>query len=725
MIFQSRARCASPRVLTVGFHLLLLAWTQPGAAQAAAAATAGDARTLPSVEVVGIPQDDGVVPRRSSSATRTDTPLIETPQSLSVITREQMDARNVRSVNEAFRYAPGVATESWGAVTAYDDMSIRGFSTGNGPVDTFLDGMRLNRGVVFGGQQVDPFLLERMEVLRGPASVLYGTSTPGGVIALTSKLPREDAVRLIELEGGTSRYRRGSFDLGGKADERGTLLFRVVGTAMNSDGQLDGTWLRRRAVAPSLTWQPSAATRLTLYARYQDDPGLGMISSVPGIGSVLPNPHGQLPPRFNVGEPGYDTFARTIRAVGYQLDQKLAGDWSMSLNGRYTRVDSDYDAVVLAALQPDLRTIDRQVLGSTERYDSFTLDNQLKGRFATGAARHELLAGLVWEQMRGDGDYRTTYNGTKLDIYSPVYGAPQPVPPTVMDKGMRSTLTGLYVQDQVALGNWHTTVGVRQDWSTIDSTDRLWHSGFTQKDQATTVRVGTLYRFGNGLAPYATYAQSFEPVNSLSASGEPFKPTRGELFETGLKYQPENWDALFSAAIYHLTQTNVLSADPANPRLSVQSGEVRSRGLELEAHARLSPQWSVIAAYTWQNVEYTKGNANEVGRTPSRVPTRFGGVWLAWDAPSGWGAALGVRHNGGSWGGYKTLQDFRVPGYTLVDAQLHYDLGRQVPSLKGTKVQLNVSNLTDKRYSGGCYDLDNGCFAGAGRVVSLKVGYQW
>ncbi|OMG75741.1 hypothetical protein BI147_17495 [Achromobacter xylosoxidans] len=104
---------------------------------------------------------------------------------------------------------------------------------------------------------------------------------------------------------------------------------------------------------------------------------------------------------------------------------------------------------------------------------------------------------------------------------------------------------------------------------------------------------------------------------------------------------------------------------------------------------------------------------------------RFGGVWLAWDAPSGLGAALGVRHNGGSWGGYQTLQDFRVPGYTLVDAQLHYDLGRQAPSLKGTKVQLNVSNLTDKRYSGGCYDLDNGCFAGAGRVVSLKVGYQW
>lgn len=142
--------------------------TQPGAAQAAAAAKAGNAPTLPSVEVVGIAQDDGVVPRRSSAATRTDTPLIETPQSLSVVTREQMDARNVRSVNEAFRYAPGVATESWGAVTAYDDMSIRGFSTGNGPVDTFLDGMRLNRGVVFGGQQVDPFLLERMEVLRGP-----------------------------------------------------------------------------------------------------------------------------------------------------------------------------------------------------------------------------------------------------------------------------------------------------------------------------------------------------------------------------------------------------------------------------------------------------------------------------------------------------------------------------------------------------------------------------
>ncbi|WYX09103.1 TonB-dependent receptor plug domain-containing protein [Achromobacter xylosoxidans] len=198
MIFQFRSPYATSRLLGVGFPLLLLAWTQPGVAQSA---NAGEAATLPVIEVAAPAEDDGLVPRRASAATRNSTPLVEIPQSISVVTRSQMDAQDVHSVNEPFRYAPGIATEAWGGVSGYDELTIRGFTSTNDMADTFLDGLRMGEGLVFGSQQVDAFLLERMEVLRGPASVLYGRANPGGVVVLTSKLPRDQAIRRVELEG--------------------------------------------------------------------------------------------------------------------------------------------------------------------------------------------------------------------------------------------------------------------------------------------------------------------------------------------------------------------------------------------------------------------------------------------------------------------------------------------------------------------------------------------
>lgn len=726
MIFPSlagRARRASSRALAAGLPLLLLAWVPPGAAQAPASRATP---TLPLIEVAGRADADNLTARRASSATRTETPLGELAQSVSVVTRSQLDAQDARSVNEAFRYAPGIATEQWGSVTAFDQLTIRGFTGENGEADTFLDGQRQTAGIVYGSQQVDPFLLERMEVLRGPASVLYGMASPGGILALSSKLPRDESIRLVELEGGTRGYGRGSFDLGGRATENGALLYRIAGTAWNSDGNVDGFPARRRAVAPSLAWQPSAATRLTLYARYQDDPSMGTLGAVPASGSVLPNPNGRIPLYLNPGEPSYDTFSRKQRVAGYRFDQRLNDEWAISLHGRYSGIELHRATISGVRLRPDLRTIDRNTSLSEEAYHAITLDNQLKGRFATGAVEHELLAGISWEQMRGRGDYAQGA-APPLDLYLPVYGMPIIGSPTVfMDNRIRSTQTGFYLQDQLSLGGWHTTLGVRHDRSTIDTDDLLGRAGFKQHDDATTVRAGTLYRFGNGVAPYVTYAQSFQPTNRLSSSGEPFKPSRGELIEAGVKYQPEHWDALLTAAVFNLTQANLLSADPANPAFSVQEGELRSRGLELEARARLGAQWSVIAAYTWQHVAYTKGDPAHVGKTPPRVPERFGGIWLAWDAPSGLGAALGVRHDGGTWVGDRTLQQFRTPAFTLLDAQVHYDLGRQVPAMKGARLQLNVSNLTDKRHVASCYDATmGGCFRGAGRVVNMKLAYQW
>lgn len=723
MIFQYRARCATPRVLTVGFHLLLLVWAQPGAAQSA---KAGTASVLPSIEVTGIADDNGLVPQWTRSATRTDEPIGEIPLSVSVVTREQMDAQNVHSINQAFRYAPGIATELSGGSTAFDHLTIRGLTGESGSSDSFLDGLRQTEGPFYGAQQVDPFLLERMEVLRGPASVLYGMALPGGVLALTSKLPRDESIRLAVLEGGSRGNRRASFDIGGRADQDGVWLYRIAGTAWNSDGLADGAPVRRRAVAPSFTWQPSAATRLTLYARYQDDPALGNYGTIPAEGSVLSNPHGRLPAYLNLGEPGYNTFSRRQRVTGYHFDQRLNDSWSISSSGRYSDIDAHRAVVTTGMLQADQRTVNRSTSVSDTAYHVLILDNQLRGRVVTGAARHELLAGVSWERTGARGNYAGGM-APPLDMYRPVYGAAIGAPMVYTDNRVHSVNTGLYFQDQVALGNWHTTGGVRYDHSTIGTDDMLGRGGsFKQYDHAVTSRIGTLYRFNNGVAPYATYAQSFRPTNELSASGTPFKPSRGELFETGLKYQPENGDVLLTAALFQLTQDNLLRYDPANQPFKLQGGELRSRGLELEARAKLGRQWSVIAAYTWQHVQYTKGDPDNIGKTPSRVPERFGGVWLAWDAPSGLGAALGVRHNGGSWVGDATLENYRTPAFTLLDAQVHYDFGRQSAALKGARMQLNVSNLTGKRYVASCYDPGwGGCFAGQERQVNLTFAYQW
>lgn len=673
---------------------------------------------------------EGILAKRSRTATKTDAAIIDTPQSISVITREQMDKQNARTVNEALRYTPGVAAEQWGGITAYDQLTIRGFNyTSTGIADTFLDGLRLSNGIVFGSQQVDPFLLERVEVLRGPASVLYGLASPGGVVALSSKLPVDQQIRLIELEGGTGSYGRASIDLGGRIDPEGTLLYRFAGTAYTRNEIFGETKTDRIAVAPSLTWRPDDATSLTLSARYQKEPHDGTLASLPAYGTLFPNPNGWLPIDTYPGEPDFNTAVREQTTLGYQFDHKFNDSWSISSRARYAHVDMDIARVILAGLQPDMRTIDRTAEYSKERFDSFAIDNALNGRFETGIVDHNFLLGLNYEYFDGRGDYGVGF-APPLDIYDPVYGSPiSPTPAMMyMDNEVTSHQAGVYLQDQLSFGNWRASLGVRHDWSSIDTVDHLWGASFDQDDQATTVRAGLLYRFDNGVAPYFTYAQSFQPLNQVSASGEPFKPTRGELYEIGVKYQPDGWDGMLSAAVFNLTQDNTLTSDPNNPAISVQAGEVRSRGIELEARARLTDQFSFIGAFTWQDVEYTKDNSGWVGKTPLRVPSHFASAWLAWEAPegtfSGLGAGVGVRYNGGTYGGTMASQ-FQTGNYTLVDAMVSYDFGKKNPQMEGVRLQVNATNLLNERYVAGCYSVSTGCFYGAGRTVTAKLSYQF
>lgn len=668
--------------------------------------------------------------KESSSATKTTTPLVETPQSISVIPRQQMDDQNTRSLNEALRYTPGVASEQWGGVTAFDQFTIRGFNySDTGYSDVFQDGLRNTNGLLFGVQQVDPFLLEQIDVLRGPASVLYGLSNPGGVIALTSKLPTRETIRHVEVEGGTKNYGRVGLDFSGAVNDSGSVLYRFVATGHLADGMQQGTKLKGYALAPSITFNPDDNNSLTLYSRFQYDPDLGVITSLPAYGTVFTNPNGKLPRDAYPGEPNHNTFSRKQSTVGYSYIHNFSEDWSTVLKGRYFGETSNYDAVIMSGLNDDMRTISRNTAVSDEHYNTLNFDNQIHGFFDTGALSHELLTGVGVDHMRGH-TYYGSGSVSSLDIYHPDYGVAEFGPTALwQDSRVSSTQTGVYLQDQIAWQQWRTTVGIRHDWSKIINKDFLYGQNYEQHDQATTGRVGLNYLFNNGISPYFTWAQSFQPVAGLSRDQQPFKPSRGELYEFGVKYQPPDTTTLLSAAVYNLTQDKSLSTDPANSAFQTQGGKIRARGLELEARGALTEQFSVIGSYTLQQVKYTQDTQGREGKTPLRVPRTFGALWLDWQAPAGTeveglGVAVGGRFSGGTKGGTMDNQ-FNTGGYGLMDASIRYELDKLDSSLRGGKVQLTAQNLLDRKVVAGCYSTDTGCFWGADRQVIAKFSWDF
>jgi len=446
--------------------LTLLAWSISGAIAAEN-----------SITVIAKPPDNSgadAFPTQTSSASKTKTSLREIPQSVSVISRKQMDQMDAHSLNEALRYTPGVSTEQRGALTAFDQYTIRGFNSGGNDVgDLFLDGLRLNNGQIYGMQQIDPFLLEQIDVIRGPSSVLYGLANPGGVVAMTSKLPGYDNIRRFELESGNHNYQRGSFDIGGMADDRGSLLYRVVGTATTQHGQPRDTRIKRYAIAPSVTYIPDEQNNLTLYGRLQNDPQMSPLTSLPVQGTAKYSPYGKLPVDGFPGEPDYNRFQRKQRAVGYSYEHFFNDRWSVKLNGRYTGVTTDYSAVIFTKLQQDQRTISRSARRSDERFNTFNFDNQLLGEIDTGQVNHHLLFGVNWDRFTGNAKM-STGTASDLDIYAPAYGHEvigKLIPN--QDNRMVNTQTGLYAQDQLSYQDWRLTLGLRHDWSEINSKNNL------------------------------------------------------------------------------------------------------------------------------------------------------------------------------------------------------------------------------------------------------------
>ncbi len=700
------------------FRSLCLAATAIGAVAAAPAF----AQTADEDVIVVTAPD--YVPLGSEEANKTGMPLIETPQSVSLISRDQIDLLDWNNLSQTVRYVAGVTGENYGPDMRVDWLTMRGFE----PVQ-FLDGTRGSIGSI-ANTGLDLYGAEEVRILRGPSAALYGLTPPGGLVDIVSRRPREEFGGEIGVEVGNQDLWQINGDVTGALSD--TVSARLTGLYREGGSQTRGVDTDRTYIAPALTWQASPRTTLTLLAYYQDDgiygDGMGFF---PSQGTLTPNPNGPIPVDANLGETSYNRFEREHYGVGYEFSHEFEGGITLTQNLKYTDlesiqrgiggngfVDADFNGT-----PDDYRTVSRYSFSFDENVDTLSVDTRLAGTFTTGAIEHDLTGGLDWREYDYIGASAFSFAGIPtIDIYNPVYGHTIADLPTAPFDSTLQQQTGLYLVDQARLDNWIATLTVRHDW--VKTEQRL--AGIDHDDDDTSWTAGLAYRFGNGLVPYVSWASSFQPAAGSNRNGVAFDPTRGEQVEAGVKYQPDlgpDTRVFATAAVYRLVQDNVLTPDPQNAAgesFQVQTGEVEVSGFEVEFVGRFRERLSLNAALTWTDSEVTRSNGPDLGAELPVVPSFQASALVDYTIQegrlAGLGASLGARFMAESAGNLPsawTPEVYTNPSVTLFDGSVHYDYA-------DWRVAVSGSNLFDETYVARCYSAVN-CFYGAPRTVRASV----
>ncbi|UPK08165.1 TonB-dependent siderophore receptor [Bradyrhizobium sp. 170] len=739
MLAQSSSGSASqslPSVVVTSPEKRTAATTTRRSARPAAQSAAASRKPQPKREAATVVENprgavQGYVAGRSMAGTKTNTPIMETPQAISVVGSEQIRDQKPGKFDEILRYSPGVVAGTFGADTRNDWFLIRGFKSDD--IGLFLDGLQLFY-TSYASWKLQPFNMERVEVLRGPSAVLYGGSSPSGIVNAVSKLPPAEPIRYLET--GVNNFGNAylSFDFGGPvatSPENGKLFYRVVGQVQNGGTQVDFTPDNNYFIAPSVTYKPDADTTFTVLASASKQDTRG-INFLPYVGTVTNAPFGRIPTKLFVGDPSVDTFKREQEMIGYQFERNVSDSVTFRQNARYAHVDITYRGFVgngYANLGAGLATGD---LGRYNWYAKNTanqgdLDNQLEYRFDTGPVQHTMLFGLDLKSYRID-DYQNFQDDgmvPPINALNPVYGLGD-IPfsrAPFRNFLLTQNQLGTYVQDQMKFGRFTLVLSGRNDWVSTSQGDRP--TGATlvnREDSKFSGRAGLIYNFDNGLAPYIAYATSYNPVIGLNSSNQLLLPETGKQAEVGLKFQPNGFNGHFGIAVFDLKRQNVLTTDPNSvpPNLQSQTGEVTSRGLELEAVANVAPGLKVVGAFTTYDL-FTSKDANPalLGFTPTNTPQQVGSAWVDHtfqDGPlRGFGFGGGVRYVGKSFADIANTH--LVPSVVLGDATIHYEW-------QNWRAALNVINIADKIYVASCAS-DTSCFYGDRRRVTASLAYKW
>lgn len=678
---------------------------ESAAAPAATAAFDEGAVALPPIEVGGSGSGlvvDGYVPVDSREGTKTETPIIESPQSISVVTRQQLDDRNVQTLDQALTYTAGVRIGAFGFDPRFDSFYLRGFDMTY--VGIYRDGLRQPAGP-FSIFKTEPYGLDAIAVIKGPSSAVYGSGSAGGLIDLITKRPTFVPLAEAALQIGNYDRYQGQFDVGGPIDQAGTQAFRVTGLFRDAATWLPGVKDNRDYIAPAFTWRPDEQTSFTFLSEYLN-------SVTTGNPGFYQTPEGVLTKIYQ-GDPRFTNFNQEQFRLGTQFEHRFDETLAVRQNLRYSYVFADAKYTQIDFVDPDTLVASRSTGRVINHLDTFGVDNNLLANFSTGPVDHSVIAGLEYNYAQFDNKIGFGLApDLDLSVARPGYGRQPIEPPATYDfhNTEVQAQVGVYVQDQAKAGPWILTIGGRNDWVRTNSRDVIAGIETAQTDKAATGRVGLTCLTPVGLAPYFSYATAFTPTIGFGRTGQAFKPVTGNQKELGIKYQPPGVNALITAAIFEINQSGSLITDPEDFAFQIQTGKMRSRGFELEGVASPAPGLNVTVAYTLLDLRFIRGDPETIGKFPSGIPSQTFSIWSDYTFQpgtplAGLGAGFGMRYIGPNFA--TDTNTFKTQQATLFDAMLRYDLGAIDPKLASVRLQVNAQNLFDTEYltcqAGFCY----------------------
>ncbi|MFW7268159.1 TonB-dependent siderophore receptor [Gluconacetobacter sp. Hr-1-5] len=669
----------------------------------------------------------GFVATRTNTATKTDTPIIKVPQSIYVVTRQQMDDLQPLTIIEALRYTPGISAPNppggglpW--VNSHD-IYQRGFQS-----DTFMDGLIADTSP----STVEPFFMDRIEALSGPPSVMYGQALPGGAINVSLKRPTEKVRHEFNVGFGSYGRYEGQLDMSGPLTKDRTLLYRVVAIGDTQGDQTAYSHYKRLAIMPELTWNIDDDTYLTLIGQYNAIPELSANSAGPAMSAIFPGSYPRYSPHTFTGDPAFSNSHGESHLFEYIFYHRFNKFIQFYQNFRYEHNNGWFSDLFSLGLDPKTSELSRYAMMLGDDEHAVLMDSHAQMDFSTGPMQHKVLVGVDFRVQQESDIWGMDFNAPSLNLLKPQYYI-------YSTKTFLSNIgnsfsgdvsdyeqEGIYFQDQFAWKGLNVTLGGREDWNNYGGTFA----------RAFTWRGGVNYVFDFGLAPYFSYATSFNPQVGNIYSGAQPQPLSGKQWEVGLKYQPPHSRMFFSAAAYDLRENNVLVTDPYHQNFSLQVGQVRVRGVELAANANLAQGLDLSASYTYMDPENSRTNLTDTdingnivslkGKSPTQIPRNTVSLMVDYRLPReiapGFSINAGLRYVGFTVG--DQANSFHVPAYTLFDGGATYDFGALRPVLKGLNVRLSLVNAFNKEYVVNCTSSDS-CAWGQLRRVTGQIGYRW
>ncbi|MFY7138141.1 TonB-dependent siderophore receptor [Enterobacter cloacae complex sp. SYL001] len=673
----------------------------------------------PTIVVTGTEQGSAL-PAWTNSATKSAVAESKTPQVINTIAAKEIEQRHASSVNEILRYAPGVSMEVRGSTSYMSEYKIRGFNVDQ----EFYNGLQLPYNVTGNTKaRIDPLLIESVDILKGPSSVLYGGGSPGGLVNIQSKKPQKEAKTELGFNTGNRNLKEGYLDSTGQI-ANSDWNYRLLGKATESDEQAHTTRYENYLVAPSVTWQPDDKTRLTIDALAQNTPSLTPSDPMP-----LSYLRSKYADRRDYAGDEWSGFKQRQWMLGYSFEHEFDSGWGFNQKARYFDVDTHQRSAYSTGTGSEVYQLNRFAYTTDEDLQSFNIDNQVTRTVALGDWQHHLLAGFDYQKLNSHFHYRYASSTPGIDMRNPDHSQIDNDAlglETAQKNRLGYQQNGYYLQDQIAFGGLNVLASLRFDdyrsvtTNYLQNGDKAWVS-----QDRLTKRLGALYAFENGLSPFISYSEGFAPVSPQGTlTAKDVKPTTSKQVEGGVKYLLAEYATTFTASVFNIRQKNVVTSDPGflNYR---QTGEVESKGAELSAISRPTDNLTLIANYAYTHAINTEDDKYQ-GKRPTQVPENAFNLWgnYTFDSTPLRGLTLGA---GARYTGPMEISPAndagKLGGTTQYDLAASYRMGELAPSLEGLTLKASAQNVTNKETLT-CYDATN-CWIGRDRTFQVGASYSF